>query len=141
MIEDESVIGSRPASRIQSPNRISLGALADSKTAAAQATVVIRRYHSLTAKLGVLSVMAIYRQSKPIPGLSFRGGLNRLFHSGSVGSLNRTVSFMLPCPNWGKFGVVRTPGSRVEAVSSGGKRTRESRNFSTAADSDPDSLA
>ena len=51
-------------------------------------------------------------------------------HSGSVGSLNSTVSLMLPWPNCGKFCFVGSAGSRFEAVSSGGNRTSESRKLS-----------
>jgi HlyD family secretion protein len=54
-------------------------------------------------------------------------------HSGSLGSLNRSVSLMLPCPNCGKLTRLRFPGSRFEAVSSGGKMINELRNASIAA--------
>src|SRR6267142_6424510 len=52
-------------------------------------------------------------------------------YSGSFGLLKSAVSLMLPCPNWGKPNVLRLPGSSVEAVSSGGKRTSELSNAST----------
>src|SRR5215475_10689808 len=52
-------------------------------------------------------------------------------HSGSVGSLNNTVSLILPWPYCGKFGVAGCPGSRLEAVSSGGNNTSEFRNVIT----------
>src|SRR5262249_44700733 len=51
-------------------------------------------------------------------------------YSGSDGSLNNTVSLMLPCPNCGKFGFVGSAGSSVDAVSSGGNSTSEFKNSS-----------
>ena len=49
----------------------------------------------------------------------------QLDYSGSPGSSNSTVNLMLPWPNCGKFGFVGSPGSSVEAVSSGGNSTSE----------------
>src|SRR5437016_2337929 len=54
-------------------------------------------------------------------------------HSISAGLLNKTVSLIDPCPTCGKPELVGTPGSRVEAVSSGGKRTREFKKAITSA--------
>src|SRR3954447_21487060 len=53
-------------------------------------------------------------------------------YSKSVGSLNITVSLMLPWPYCGKFVFVRFAGSSVDAVSSGGNNTSEFRNAMTA---------
>ena len=50
-------------------------------------------------------------------------------YSGSVGSLNNTVSLMLPCPYCGKLALVGSAGSNVDAVSSGGNSTSEFRNM------------
>ena len=55
-------------------------------------------------------------------------------YSTSVGSLNKTVSLMLPCPNCGYPVAAGLPGSRFEAVSSGGNNTSEFRKVSMAAD-------
>jgi hypothetical protein len=55
-------------------------------------------------------------------------------YSTSVGSLNKTVSLMLPCPNCGYPVAAGLPGSRFEAVSSGGNNTSEFRKASRAAD-------
>src|SRR5215472_2651569 len=52
-------------------------------------------------------------------------------YSGSLGLLNNTVSLMLPCPNCGKLAAWRFPGSRLDAVSSGGKRISEFKKSST----------
>src|SRR5262245_699042 len=54
--------------------------------------------------------------------------LQILRYSMSVGSLKRTVNLTLPCPNCGKSAAPRFPGSRLDAVSSGGKMTSELRN-------------
>src|SRR5262245_3671609 len=43
------------------------------------------------------------------------------------GVVKSTLSLMLPWPLWGKFGSDGFPGSRFEAVSSGGKMMRLSR--------------
>jgi len=53
-------------------------------------------------------------------------------HSGSVVSLNSTVNLMLPWPNCGKLGFVGSPGSKVDAVSSGGNNTSEFRKVWSA---------
>ena len=62
-------------------------------------------------------------------------------YSGSVGSSKSAVNLMLPWLNCGKPGVFGLPGSRFEAVSSGGNRICEFRNFSNAGESDPDNFA
>src|SRR5947207_1242741 len=55
-----------------------------------------------------------------------------LTYSGSAGLLKSTPSFMLPCPACGKLVALGFPGSRFDAVSSGGKSTSELRKSSTA---------
>src|SRR5262245_19132709 len=62
-------------------------------------------------------------------------------YSGSLGLLKRTVNLMLPCPNCGKFGALRFPGSRFDAVSSGGKRIRERRKLIRSSCCSADRLA
>ena len=52
-------------------------------------------------------------------------------HSISDGLLKSTVSLTLPCPNCGNHAASRLPGSRLEAVSSGGKITSEFKNSKT----------
>ena len=54
-------------------------------------------------------------------------------YSRSLGSLKSAVSLMLPWPNWGKFSVFGSPGSKFEAVSSGGNSTSVWRKVSRAA--------
>src|SRR5215813_13158805 len=63
------------------------------------------------------------RRLKPTP-------IEPVIHSGSVGSLKRTVSLILPCPNCGNPAAFLFPGSRFDAVSSAGKITSEFRNSS-----------
>jgi PemK-like, MazF-like toxin of type II toxin-antitoxin system len=46
-------------------------------------------------------------------------------YSRSLGSLKSTPSLMLPWPNCGKPAALGFPGSRLEAVSSGGNRARD----------------
>ena len=58
--------------------------------------------------------------------------ITRLTIPARVGSLNSTGKRMLPCPRCGKPGAFGFPGSRFEAVSSGGNSTSEFRNSSTA---------
>src|SRR5689334_25435352 len=53
------------------------------------------------------------------------------YHSTSDGLLKSTVSLTLPCPNCGNEKTLRFPGSRLDAVSSGGKITKDLRNSST----------
>src|SRR6266404_2178548 len=53
-------------------------------------------------------------------------------YSGSAGSLNSTVNLMLPWPNCGNPFFVGSPGSRFDAVSSGGNSTSEFRNVCRA---------
>src|SRR5882672_12639079 len=53
-------------------------------------------------------------------------------YSGSAGLLNSTVNLMLPWPNCGKPSLVWSPGSRLDAVSSGGNNTSELRNVCSA---------
>src|SRR6266481_2192147 len=48
-------------------------------------------------------------------------------HSGSLGLLKRTVNLILPCPFCGKLGALGFPGSKLEAVSSGGNNESVSR--------------
>lgn len=54
--------------------------------------------------------------------------LTRTHYSGSVGSLNSDVNLILPCPNCGKLGLAGSPGSKFDAVSSGGNNTSELRS-------------
>src|SRR6266571_6121043 len=56
----------------------------------------------------------------------------RCSYSGSEGLLNNTVNLMLPCPNCGKLVLLGSPGSRFDAVSSGGNRIRELRKACSA---------
>ena len=53
-------------------------------------------------------------------------------YSGSFGLLNNAPSLILPCPTCGKSGSLRSPGSRFEAVSSGGKTISELKNSITS---------
>src|SRR5262249_40255381 len=53
-------------------------------------------------------------------------------YSRSVGSLKRAPSLMLPWATCGNPAAVGSPGSRFEAVSSGGKRTSEARKSISA---------
>jgi hypothetical protein len=52
-------------------------------------------------------------------------------HSIRDGLVNSAVSLILPCPNCGKPARVGSPGSRFDAVSSGGNRIKELRKATT----------
>jgi hypothetical protein len=78
-------------------------------------------------------------ESEPSRCRRRRGSSAPMPHSGSFGLLKRTVNLMLPCPLCGKLGALGFPGSKLEAVSSGGNNTSVSRkcNMSKASPSFP----
>src|SRR5262249_58109276 len=93
------------------------------------AIVPERSAHGKLALLGLLR----FAQAEERQGMEL--------YSGSLGSLNSTVSLMLPWPCCGKPGVFGSPGSRFDAVSSGGNSTSDSRNRRTASCLDSESWA
>ena len=102
------------------------------------------RTHSSTAAMAFLSIPVAARKltqpardvfrwrpargraAEAIARTGLRGSCHRAY-SGSVGSLNSAGSRMLPCPYCGKPAVLRSPGLRLDAVSSGGNSTSEFR--------------
>src|SRR5215475_6669024 len=63
------------------------------------------------------------------------------YYSGSPGLLKSTVKRMLPWPNCGKPVANGSPGSRLDAVSSGGNRMSEFKKAMTDDWSNADDLA
>src|SRR5262249_5245982 len=63
---------------------------------------------------------------------SLLAAVRRPAYSLSIGSSNSTPSLTLPCPSCGKPDAFGLPGSRFDAVSSGGNSTSVSRNSRTA---------
>ncbi len=80
-------------------------------------------------KIGT-SCPSFVRSKSVFPLRNFFYGISLNAYSRSLGLLNSTVSFMLPCPICGNPSAPRFPGSRFDAVSSGGKRTSALRKAS-----------